>query len=256
MDIRLIEGMAQVLLALGVLSTTPAPAPAVASGPPRVTTGVPYAHSGAGATLRLDLYRPPSAVRRTAVIWLHGSGPPAPRSRMGYYADHFARLGYVSATIDYSEGREVDAMAAVRWVRRRASALGVYADRVFVGGYSSGARAAIGAAEHGRGLSRPDGAISISGYGQQSGVRPDSAPLLMLHGDRDVNIPYSLGRRTCSATLRAGVSCRFITLRGAAHSQITYTRRFTIWPAVDRWLRASAAAFDSGGAAGGTVAPD
>lgn len=210
---------------------------ASAAGRPPVQAGITYGRTALGTRLRLDLFRPAVDSRRAAVIWLHGSGPSAPRSRIGYYASHFAELGYLSATIDYSQARERDAMKAVRWFRERAASLGVRPDRIFVGGYSSGAIAAVRAAEQGSGLSRPDGAVSISGYGAQSDVARSSAPLLMIHGDRDRNVPIALARRTCTATIRAGVACSFLTLHGAAHSQVTYSRRFTIWPAVDSWLR-------------------
>jgi predicted esterase len=208
-----------------------------ATGRTTVQTGLVYGRTRAGATLRLDLHVPEVASTSAAMIWLHGTRPTSPRSRMGYYAEHFAQLGYVSATIDYSYDGARDAQTAVAYFRRHADQLGIDPDRIFVGGYSYGAIVSIAAGENAPVARRPDGIVSIAGYSKTMHPTASSAPLLALHGDRDPNVPYSLGVGTCNAWKRAGAPCRLYTLHGAAHSAITWSRRGQIWPATDRWLR-------------------
>src|SRR5205085_11817253 len=106
-----------------------------------------------------------------------------------------------------------------------------------IGGYSYGAIVSVGLGETATGAARPDGVISISGYSKRMAPSRSSSPLVMLHGNLDPTVPYSLATRTCAAWKRAGAPCRLVTLRGAKHSQITWTRRGQTRPAGDRWLR-------------------
>jgi predicted esterase len=222
------------------------------TGVTSVQSGIAFGKTRSGVTLKLNLHTPEIDTTSTAIIWLHGTRPSSPRSRMDYYADHFAQLGYVSATIDYTDDSVHDAQTAIRYFRRHADDLGIDPDRIFIGGYSFGAIVSVDAGENATGAARPDGIISISGYNKFGHPTAASPPLLVLHGDRDPTVPYPLGVNTCNAWKRAGAPCRLVTLKGAAHSAITYSRRNTIWPSTDRWLRSLPGGGGGTGTAGGT----
>jgi acetyl esterase/lipase len=138
-----------------------------------VTRDVTYSTSqdGTANDLKLDVYRPtPDAVaRRPLLVLVHGGayrvgGKTA--ANMVTLANAFARLGYVTASINYRllgppEGNcghagvdpqvcqvaalaaQHDAQAAIRFLRANASTYGVDPDRVAITGGSAGATTAL-----------------------------------------------------------------------------------------------------------------
>jgi acetyl esterase/lipase len=106
-------------------------------------------------SLRLSLYRRArSGAARPAVIFVHGGGWTSGDRYMHIrHAHALACRGYVTATISYRLYPTVrwpeplrDVLDAVRWVRTRATQLGVDPDRIGLAGGSAGAHLAVMAA--------------------------------------------------------------------------------------------------------------
>ncbi|CAL9444851.1 alpha/beta hydrolase fold domain-containing protein [Streptomyces sp. enrichment culture] len=128
----------------------------VAPGGVLVRSGVPYAALPGARPLELDLWLPPAETAAPApvVVFLHGGGwRLGSRHRLGpafaeYSPTPFERVaqaGLAVAAIDYRLSGEApwpaqlhDAKAAVRWLRARADALGIDAERVAAWGESAG----------------------------------------------------------------------------------------------------------------------
>jgi acetyl esterase/lipase len=195
-------------------------------------------------------------------VWVHGGGfYEGTRADMAAYAEEFARRGFLTVTIDYrlhttgflrrgGWGRALadaqhDAQAAVRWLRHRASALGVDERRIYLGGFSAGAFAALRASERaedpGRSgspgvSSRVAGAIGVAGGGDVGSIDAGDPPVLLLHGTRDVLVPYRSSVRTCAAYRRAEANCSLVTFPGAGHELGVLSLERRVFPAVGRWL--------------------
>ena len=85
-------------------------------------------------TLLMDVYEPACdvATNRPVIIFVHGGGfTSGNKTQMSLYCTQFAKLGYVTATIEYRQGvgdypsammrATHDARAAVRWFRKNAT---------------------------------------------------------------------------------------------------------------------------------------
>lgn len=222
-----------------------------------VTKNIAYGKAkgrdGRPETLRLDVYQPRGdrVSRRPAVVWIHGGGfssgdkgsGPAP-----VLAKRFARLGYVTVSINYrlllttgcsgANGvapecydaalKDVqDAQAAVRWLRRNARSYRIDGSRIGVGGESAGAIMSVGVAA----LSKTPGTSGNPGYSSKvrafvsiSGGVPNglfidrnTAPGLLFHGTKDNLVPYQWSLDTAAAMRKAHVPVVLKTLRGAGH---------------------------------------
>lgn len=118
----------------------------------QVTKDLRYAPS-APAHIAMDVYRPPGLPaddRRSAVIFIHGGGPPgAPMKEMGVYTSYgrlVAAQGLVGVTFTHRLGypktliREgsADVAAAIAYVRAHAAELNVDPDRLCLAAYSAG----------------------------------------------------------------------------------------------------------------------
>ena len=191
---------------------------------------------GATQTLLMDVYKPVSgpAGPRPVLLLAHGGG-----FLFGTRTDQdvselclrFARLGYVTASIDYrltTTAPDANALvramhdmrAAVRFFRQDAATANVYQaapDYLFVGGSSAGAftalntafldtpaeLAALGSTEAGgvEGLSGNPGYASTTracvnlcgALGQAAFITAGSEPFVSLHGTSDTTVPYNVG---------------------------------------------------------------
>jgi len=203
--------------------------------------------------LRLDLYRPTDDddPRRPGLVWVHGGGFAGGdrTSAVIPFARAFAKSGYVVASIDYrltatspcvgashlsDECRRAvdaaveDAQAAVRWLKRNASAYGVDGDRIAIAGESAGGITAAGV-----GTRADDAAsavrawVSISG-GIDGGAFVDAhdAPALLFAGTADPYIPYQWSVDALTALRQTGVRATLVTLDGAGHVPAEYADRF------------------------------
>jgi dipeptidyl aminopeptidase/acylaminoacyl peptidase len=48
-------------------------------------------------------------------------------------------------------------------------------------------------------------------------AKPDAPPLLILHGNKDMVVPYNQSERKYAALRQAGVECYFVTVDGGGH---------------------------------------
>lgn len=218
----------------------------------KVKRDLTYGNAG-GEELRLDLYRPKGddVRKRPAVIWVHGGGfaggdkaeGPSPQ-----LARHFARLGYVTASINYrllapggcSGASGVtpecftaaieathDAQAAVRYLRANRERFRVDPKRIGIGGESAGAivSCGVGVLEDDPGASGNPGPssavqafVSISG-GLPGGlfVDADSAPGLLVASTGDPLVPYEWSVQTFDALRANGVLAKLTTFEGDEH---------------------------------------
>ena len=104
--------------------------------------------------LLLDVFRPPAAAARPAVVLVHGGGMSTGfRADMADPARQLARAGYIAFAVDYrlvdaASGRHRwpaqldDVQQAVRWVRANAARYGVDPGRVGAYGWSAGGQLA------------------------------------------------------------------------------------------------------------------
>ncbi|MEV0444192.1 alpha/beta hydrolase [Streptomyces spectabilis] len=117
--------------------------------------GITYARPG-GERVRLDLWTLPKrpAVRRPAVVWVHGGGwNKGHRSQSPRWNRWLNDRGWSVFDIDYRLAPGVtqldqirDVRCAVRWVRRHAHTYGVDPERLVLAGSSAGGNLALAAA--------------------------------------------------------------------------------------------------------------
>jgi acetyl esterase/lipase len=195
----------------------------------------------------LDIYAPSgdTDTARAAVAWFHPGGfTEGDKSKEADLANDLARRGYVVFVVDYTlnpklqwfdmNGRvaaarvaDLEAHAAIAWIKGNAPRYGVDASLVFAGGYSAGAIVAFdldyGAAPASE---RVAGAFAIAGYTNET-PRPDAAPMLDFHGSNDLLIPHALGEAACASAQHVGDLCTVDTFNGLGH-EIGYTQRAKI----------------------------
>lgn len=185
----------------------------------------PEATDSMKTACRLDLYYPGNTKDYATVIWIHGGGlTEGSRSIPGKLKNQ----GFAVATIDYRLSPGVkspiyveDAAAAVAWVFKNIGRFGGSPDRIFLTGHSAGGYLAMMLgldkhylAAHGVDADRIAGLIPLSGQAithftvrKERGmsdkqplidemaplyhVRPDAPPMLLVTGDRDLEL---LGR--------------------------------------------------------------
>jgi acetyl esterase/lipase len=216
---------------------------------------------GVRQALLLDLYRPTddTQTRRPAIVFAHGGGFSGGDKASGVSSDmanHFARLGYVTVSINYrlitipcgggntppecflgAIDAGHDAQAAVRWLRANATQYGIDPTRIGIGGESAGAITAqlVGTRPDDPGDSGNAGFSSaVSGWMGISGGLPNGAfasagdaPGLLFHGDADTTVPFQWAVDTTKALVAAGVPVFIQPLAGAGHvPYATYRSRF------------------------------
>jgi acetyl esterase/lipase len=203
--------------------------------------------------LLLDLHEPTgdSAMRRPAIVFVHGGGYATGDKEQGpsaIMAHLFARLGYVTVSIDYrllaptgcigfgggtSACREAalaaiaDAQAAVRWLRAHHAEYRIDPSRIAIEGDSAGAITATGvgmlATMPGHSgnpsqSSRVGAWVSLSG-GVPKGifVKKGVSPGILFSGTADAVVPHQWSVDTANAMRKVGVPVQLVTFKGAGH---------------------------------------
>ena len=131
----------------------PLPAPHPGDGGVRLLLGVPYAAIRGIRPLELDLYLPAADGPSPVVVFLHGGGwqvgsrhsaGPGYRGTPSPF-ERIAQAGIAVASVDYRLSGEAvwpaqlhDAKAAVRWLRARATEIGIDGARIAAWGESAG----------------------------------------------------------------------------------------------------------------------
>jgi acetyl esterase/lipase len=210
-------------------------------------------NNGNPVALKLDVRQPQgdTLTRRPAVIWVHGggfSGGDKSGGPSADLADRFAKLGYVTFSINYrllSSGcgggsdpntpsctaaalaAISDAQGAVRFVREHAAQYGVDPTRIGIGGEYAGAITSAGVgmfAENGSAEGNPSVSNRVGGFFSISGGLPqglfassDDAPGVLVHGTADPTVPYQWSVDTAAALLKNGVGAFLEPLEGQGH---------------------------------------
>jgi acetyl esterase/lipase len=219
-----------------------------------VTYGGAPGADGQPEALQLDLYEPDenAGFDRPAIVFIHGGGfagldkGTGPMSEM---APMFARLGYVTVSINYRllapEGCSApggdftdeclvaaieaihDAQAAVRWLRENAEEHHIDPTRIATVGESAGAVAAMGVgvwSEEPGESGNPGPSSEVAAWMSLSGGLPDGilagvgdAPGLLFASPDDPIVPYEWSVASRDALLAAGVHAELITFEGGNH---------------------------------------
>ena len=119
----------------------------VAPAAPSIEADVPYATSGTGEPLRLDLYLPEKA-GAPLIVWLHG-GAWENGNKSAMPLEPIIERGFAVASLDFSPaskarfpGQIHEIKAAIRFLRAEAKRYGYDASRIAIAGASSGAHLA------------------------------------------------------------------------------------------------------------------
>ncbi len=216
-----------------------------------ITYGSAVDQSGTTVTLKLDSYVPTgdTTTMRPAIVWVHGGSfccGDKTSPELIDQATTFAQKGYVNVSINYrllpsgcSAGGGVsggcikeiidatdDAQAAVRFLRANATAYGIDASRIAIGGSSAGAivamNVAFDSADPGTsgnpGYSSAVGAaMALSGARLVGNVDAHGAPTLLFHGTADPLVPYAWAVATQADATAAGLQSFLVTWDGEGH---------------------------------------
>lgn len=206
---------------------------------------------GTVTDLGMDVYTPvgDTVTERPTVVWIHGgafkSGDKT-NSTLVNDARHFARLGYVSVTINYRVSRQGctgsygtvqckqamidaqhDGQAAVRFLRAHADTYGIDTGRIGVSGVSAGAITALhmaaNADDPGDGgnpeqSSEIQGAVSVAGAQLIGTIDPGDAPMVLFHGTADTTIPYQWAVDTFDRAQAAGIDSFLVPFENGLHN--------------------------------------
>jgi acetyl esterase/lipase len=201
--------------------------------------------------LKFDFYQPTgdTVKRRPVVIWVHGGGFSAGDKSDGTdWATAFARRGFVAVSLGYrllatgpcggtgpvpqqcytaAYGAQHDAQAAVRFLRKNASFLGVDPDRIAMAGESAGAVTSllVGWRPDDPGTSGNPGppsqiraAVSVAGgLPIDDYISAGDAPALFFHGTADPTVPYSWATGNVSAMAQRNLIVGIEPFNGEGH---------------------------------------
>ena len=158
-----------------------------------------------GRELLCDIYRPsPQTTKRTSVIHLHGGGFRGGTKAGARLARPLAALGYTCVSPSYRllperwPAQLEDVKAAIGWVRKNASDLGVEPEKVVLLGYSAGGYIALVTS------AQPDLKVAacvafyapahmssshpLGGPDPVEQLRPGHPPTMLLHGTTDKTV--------------------------------------------------------------------
>ncbi len=147
------------------------------------------------------------------VVWVHGGGfrrgSKNDIRRPGPILEHG---GYILASVEYRLSGEAifpaaiaDCKAAVRWLRANAAKYGIGHDAadspesLFIGGPIQ---------DHPKKAQKANPIAYVSA---------DDPPMLLVHGDKDMSVPYNQSELLYAALQQAGVESRLYKVAGAGH---------------------------------------
>jgi para-nitrobenzyl esterase len=232
-----------------------------------ITSDIAYGEAldeeGDPVTLYLDLYQPSgdTELSRPALVWVHGGS-----FTMGDKADElettigdlFAKRGYVVVSINYRlrpghfftwedpefyeaiNDAQHDAQAAVRWLRANAETYHINPNRIAAAGYSAGAITSlyVGYNSGDPGDSGNPGypsdvrcIVDVSGAVDTTLMDAGEPPVLVVHGNADVIVPYSYAVELVAQAEAVGIPVEFHTLDGVSHFlwQDPYSEQIIGW---------------------------
>jgi acetyl esterase/lipase len=228
-----------------------------------------------GRDLALDLHWPAGETDPPLLVWVHGGRWSS--GTKSQVPPVFAENGFAVASLDFRQSTDArfpaqvhDIKAAVRFLRANASRFGYRADRIAIGGYSSGGHLAalVGVTNGNRELEGDVGShpqessavqaiLSVAGasnlttilaqstpFGlevrepslvQLLGALPDRVaelarlaspvlhvdagdpPLVLVHGDQDVQMPINQAHELVGAYEKNGLEVHFEVVHGGEH---------------------------------------
>ncbi len=224
--------------------------PAVPRSPVAIEGATPHVYRRAsGTALRLWVVGPPRVPRpTTAVVFFFGGGwSSGSVAQFAPQAHALAALGYVAILADYRvrcrfrtgpAAAVSDARAAIAWVRRHATALGI--SHIVAAGGSAGGHLALSSAIGGARRFHPDALLLYNPvvdltqpgvarylpgqartvlerlsptYASKSGL----PPFILFHGDADRTVPIDSTRAYCGAVAASGGTCALAVFAAADH---------------------------------------
>jgi acetyl esterase/lipase len=210
----------------------------------------------ADAVLQATYHRANGRPPRPAAILVHGggfTGGGRDMPAMAELAALFNEAGIDAFSIDYRLAPRhpfpapvEDVGRAVRWVRRNARKWGVDARRLVLAGGSAGAHLAMMAAVRGAPVSAVLSFYGLSDFRNQPltanrraylgplleskgeeaafaaaspamNITGQEPPFLLIHGDRDAQVPMEQSLHMQAALQSAGVPCELILIEGGGH---------------------------------------
>lgn len=255
------------------LAQTPAPKPKTATdyvatlaAPLKPTSLIVYKKAG-DRELHLHAFQPvgwKASDKRVCYITIHGGGwTGMGPERMYPFADHYAKLGLMSFSVEYrlaSAKKNVtvfdcvkDVRSAVRYVRAHASELGIDPQKIIVSGGSAGGHLAAATAmfdavnedgEDTKVSPTPSALIllfpvidtSTEGYGNARigerwkelspahNVRPGLPPTITFHGTADPTCPFKGAQLFHDEMLKAGNRSELVVNEGGTHGYLMRTQ--------------------------------
>lgn len=227
------------------------------------TRTVTYKHV-AGKPRTLHVFEPAGhkpTDRRASYVVFHGGGWNGGTPRKNYaYADHFAKLGMVGISVEYSliaahglspYDSVKDGRSAARFIKSHAAELGIDPARIAMAGSSAGGHVAAGTALF-HGVDDPADDLTVSpmpaalvlyypvidtsteGYGNKRcggawqsisplhRVKNGVPPTLHFHGTGDTVTPFSGAEKFRDAMAASGNHCELIVHPGGVHGYFNY----------------------------------
>lgn len=186
--------------------------------------------------LTMDIFQPKndSLTKRPLVVWIHGGGfVSGSKENMISRCESFAKLGYVSATINYRlTGKQVgkieeavsdavtDAQSAIDWLRSHAEEYKIDTEQIFVGGSSAGGITSLHLAYENKGWNNKGvlGVIDLWGaLFDQSCVDPSDPPVIIIHGEEDHVVPFQLSLDLIEKLKINHIPYEFFPAKGVGH---------------------------------------
>lgn len=216
--------------------------------------------------LSLHVFQPEgwkTSDKRVCYITIHGGGwTGMGPERMYPFADHYAKLGLVSFSVQYRLANTKtnttvfdcvkDVRSAVRYIRAHASEFGIDADKVIVSGGSAGGHLAASTAMFDFNEESDDVKISPTpsalvllfpvidtskeGYGNAKigerwkelspahNVRAGLPPTITFHGTGDITTPFKGAQTFHEAMLKAGNRSELVVNEGGVHGYLMRTQ--------------------------------
>ena len=227
--------------------------------------GLPDLVDGHPTALRLDIYEPvgDTAEHRPVIVWIHGGGfTGGSRRSHRDVATAYARLGYVTASVDYRtdpgnqcgavrdrsiadpdvlvtetercertlQAAQDDVALAIAWLRSHATEYRIDSTRIAVGGFSAGAVTAINLAQRQNtdGLVPAESAVSAALAASGCNFDPKSidatdTPISVLASGGEHLVPYTCVVETLDRAEAAGVTVqRLLYPTESAHADGLY----------------------------------
>jgi len=186
-----------------------------------------------------DLYLPEHTQAAPIMVIVHGGAGVAGDKTdycTRFFAEQFRAHGFLVVAINYRLApsypwryQVADVAEGMRYARTIAASIGADTSRLYVCGISAGQAVAVAASAQ----VPVAGIVSISGLqdvgswshpllplwldGEKPRPAPITAPLLLVHGDADVDVPYSQAVNAYHRAQAAGYPATLLTMRGAGH---------------------------------------